>query len=69
MGAAVAAGEVKHGVIDCYTGTGVSITANKVPGVYAALTPVVAAALRTPLVPAPACHPHACGRGMRVAEN
>jgi len=34
---AVAAGEAKRGVVCCWTGTGVSIAANKVPGVRAAL--------------------------------
>lgn len=34
---AVANGEAVFGVLVCYTGTGVSITANKIPGVYAAL--------------------------------
>jgi ribose 5-phosphate isomerase B len=34
---AVAGGEVDQGVLFCWTGTGVSIAANKVPGVRAAL--------------------------------
>lgn len=34
---AVSRGEVDFGVVVCYTGTGVSIVANKVPGVVAAL--------------------------------
>lgn len=34
---AVIAGEVDEGVIFCWTGTGVSIAANKVPGIRAAL--------------------------------
>lgn len=34
---AVAAGEHERGVVCCWTGTGVSIAANKVPGVRAAL--------------------------------
>ena len=33
----VASGEVEQGVLFCYTGTGASIAANKVPGVRAAL--------------------------------
>lgn len=37
VGAAVAAGEAEQGVVCCYTGTGVSIAANKVPGIRAAL--------------------------------
>lgn len=34
---AVAGGDVQYGVLCCWTGTGVSIAANKVPGVRAAL--------------------------------
>jgi len=34
---AVSRGEVEFGVLVCYTGTGVSIVANKLPGVRAAL--------------------------------
>jgi ribose 5-phosphate isomerase B len=37
VGEAVAAGEVERGVVCCWTGTGVSMAANKVPGVRAAL--------------------------------
>jgi ribose 5-phosphate isomerase B len=37
VGAAVAAGRADRGVVCCWTGTGVSIAANKVPGVRAAL--------------------------------
>ena len=37
VGEAVVAGEVERGVVCCWTGTGVSIAANKVPGVRAAL--------------------------------
>ena len=37
IGLAVAAGEVDFGVVMCWTGTGTSIAANKVPGVRAAL--------------------------------
>lgn len=37
VGEAVAAAEAEQGVVCCYTGTGVSIAANKVPGVRAAL--------------------------------
>jgi ribose 5-phosphate isomerase B len=37
VGEAVAAGDVDRGVICCWTGTGVSIAANKVHGVRAAL--------------------------------
>ena len=37
VGEAVAAGTAEFGVVCCWTGTGVSIAANKVPGVRAAL--------------------------------
>ncbi|HLX88380.1 MAG TPA: RpiB/LacA/LacB family sugar-phosphate isomerase [Acidimicrobiales bacterium] len=37
VGRAVSAGEAERGIVCCYTGTGVSIAANKVPGVRAAL--------------------------------
>jgi ribose 5-phosphate isomerase B len=37
VGEAVAAGRAEAGVVCCWTGTGVSIAANKVPGVRAAL--------------------------------
>jgi ribose 5-phosphate isomerase B len=37
IGRAVAAGEADFGVVMCWTGTGTSIAANKVPGVRAAL--------------------------------
>lgn len=39
VGRAVAAGRAQRGVVLCHTGTGVSIAANKVPGVRAALCP------------------------------
>jgi len=37
VGESVARGEVEVGVVCCWTGTGVTIAANKVPGVRAAL--------------------------------
>lgn len=37
VGEAVAAGECRFGIVCCWTGTGVSIAANKVSGVRAAL--------------------------------
>lgn len=37
VGALVAAGDADQGIACCYTGTGVSIAANKVPGIRAAL--------------------------------
>lgn len=37
VGQAVASGRVERGVVCCWTGTGVSMAANKVPGIRAAL--------------------------------
>jgi len=37
VGAAVAGGDAERGVVCCWTGTGVAMAANKVPGVRAAL--------------------------------
>ena len=37
MAEAVASGEADEGILFCWTGTGVCMTANKVPGVRAAL--------------------------------
>jgi ribose 5-phosphate isomerase B len=37
VGEAVTSGECEYGVVCCWSGTGVSIAANKVPGVRAAL--------------------------------
>jgi ribose 5-phosphate isomerase B len=37
VGEAVARGDCTYGIVCCWTGTGVSIAANKVPGVRAAL--------------------------------
>src|SRR5690349_6336286 len=37
VGELVATGEAQQGIVCCWTGTGVSIAANKVPGIRAAL--------------------------------
>jgi ribose 5-phosphate isomerase B len=37
VGEAVARGDCRYGIVCCWTGTGVSIAANKVPGIRAAL--------------------------------
>jgi ribose 5-phosphate isomerase B len=37
VGESVARGDARYGVLCCWTGTGVSIAANKVPGIRAAL--------------------------------
>ena len=49
VGRAVAGGEADYGIVCCWTGTGVSIAANKVPGARAALCgdPGTAAGART----------------------
>ena len=49
VGELVAGGDADRGVVCCWTGTGVSIAANKVPGVRAALCtdPETAAGART----------------------
>jgi ribose 5-phosphate isomerase B len=44
VGRAVGSGEADRGVLFCWTGTGASIAANKVPGVRAALCPDAATA-------------------------
>jgi ribose 5-phosphate isomerase B len=44
VGRAVSEGRAERGVVCCWTGTGVSMAANKVPGVRAALCPDAATA-------------------------
>ena len=44
VGRSVASGESDEGILFCWTGTGVSLAANKVPGVRAALCPDAATA-------------------------
>ena len=44
VGEAVAAGRAQMGVVCCWSGTGVAMAANKVPGVRAALCPDAATA-------------------------
>lgn len=45
VGEAVCASQIDRGVVCCHTGTGVSIAANKIPGVRAALCTDVATAI------------------------
>ena len=49
VGRAVASGEVERGILICGTGIGVSISANKFPGAYAALVSDVYSAQRARL--------------------
>jgi len=44
VGRSVASGESDEGILFCWTGTGVSLAANKIPGVRAALCPDAASA-------------------------
>lgn len=56
---AVAAGEAEEGIVCCWTGTGASIAANKVPGIRAALAHDAQTAQERASGTTPTCSPSA----------